>query len=179
MWRDKTEMNASQRINQTSGNCEWYTSKEIIESARNTMSGIDLDPASSGTANRWIKARLFYEHSGLEHSWFGKVWLNHPFGRKENRLWIEKLLTEFRAGRVTQACCITYACTSEKWFQPLLLFPQCFLCPRTNYILPSGDVKRGVTKGSVVTYLGPEVENFNLYFSKFGVVKDFIFPEGE
>jgi hypothetical protein len=66
---------------------------------------------------------------------------------------------------------ITYACTSEKWFQPLLQKPQCFLSPRTNYYLPDGSVKKGVTKGSVVTNFGADVSRFREAFASLGVVK--------
>lgn len=61
---------------------------------------------------------------------------------------------------------------NQKWFQPLLDFPQCYLSPRTNYYLPDGTKKTGVTKGSVVTYLGDNVDKFKEVFDgKFGKVK--------
>jgi len=52
-----------------------------------------------------------------------------------------------------------------------LYFPQCFLQPRTNYYLPDGSLKKGVTKGSVVTYMGPNLKRFREVFTKHGVVK--------
>ena len=162
-----------QHINQTSGDVEYYTPPAIIEAAARVMGTIDLDPASSATANQRVKAvRIFTEaDDGLTQEWHGKVWLNHPFGKKENAKWINKLEEEYRAKRVTEALCITYACTSEKWFQPLLQRPQCFLSPRTNYHLPDGSVKKGVTKGSVVTYFGVDVAAFSEAFASLGVVK--------
>lgn len=189
-------MNPAQLINQTSGEFEYYTPPAIIEAARRVMGGIDLDPASSITANARIRAGDYYGNcpegfrDGISLPWQGRIWLNHPFGRAEkacsaschkehqhhdrdwhgNAAWINKLVKEFRAGRVTQACCITYACTSEAWFTPLLHHPQCFLVPRTNYLLPDGTVKKGVTKGSVVTYFGKNVD-FASEFMKFGVTK--------
>ena len=97
--------------------------------------------------------------------------MNHPFGRGSNAAWINKLESEFACGNVIEACCITYACTSEVWFQPLLRRPQCFLSPRTNYLLPDGTVFRGVTKGSVVTYFGTRSNAFTDAFQDLGVVK--------
>lgn len=164
-------MNTHQFINQDSGETEYYTPQAIIEAARRTMGGIDLDPASSLTANQRVKAQQFFSENGREREWFGNVWLNHPFSREFNGPWINKLLTEFVEGRVKQACCITFAATSERWFRPLLERPQCFLVPRTNYLLPDGTVKRGVTKGSVVTYFGSDVEKFRKEFAALGVLK--------
>jgi hypothetical protein len=166
-------MNAAQLINQTSGEVEFYTPAYIIEAARATMGAIDLDPASSAAANERVMAIAFMteERDGLSQAWFGNVWMNHPFGRGENEKWIGKLTAEFNNGNVNQACCITFASTSEKWFQPLLQYPMCFLSPRTNYLLPDGTVYRGVTKGSVVTYLGPNVDAFRKAFKQLGTVK--------
>ena len=180
-------MNKSQLINQTSGDTEYYTPSFIVEAARKVMCSvecrnqitlvepdqIELDPASSIQANKIVKAKRIFtiEDDGLTKEWKAKtIWLNHPFSRKGNKLWIDKLVASYELYKF-QACCITYACTSESWFQPLLQFPQCFLHPRTNYFLPDGSVKRGVTKGSVVTYLGWNEDYFAEVFSEFGVVK--------
>ena len=185
-------MNKSQLINQTSGDTEYYTPSFIVEAARKVMCSvecrnqitlvepgkIELDPASSIQANKIVKAKRIFtiEDDGLAQEWKAKtIWLNHPFSRKGNKLWIDKLVASYELYKF-QACCITYACTSESWFQPLLQFPQCFLHPRTNYLLPDGSVKRGVTKGSVVTYLGWSddylaEDYFAEVFSEFGVVK--------
>lgn len=163
-------MNAAQLINQTSGRVEYYTPAAIVDAARRTMGGIDLDPASSPAANATVQAgRIFTAaDDGLAHAWFGRVWMNHPFGRTTNRPWVSKLVREYRAGRVEQACAITFASTSEAWFQPLFRFPLAFLSPRTNYLLPNGQPLRGVTKGSVVVYLGPNVAEFGRQFGQFG-----------
>lgn len=166
-------MTNHQLINQTSNNTEYWTPSSIIEAARDTMGVIDLDPASSELANERVLAHQYFtkEDDGLKQKWFGNVWMNHPFGRVENPLWIEKLEYEFGLGAVQEACCLTYACTSEAWFRPLLLRPQVYLQPRTNFILPDGNTKRGVTKGSVVTYYGSNYRKFFECFKGLGVSK--------
>jgi len=166
-------MTTAELINQTSGVVEYYTPAPILAAARATLGRIDLDPASSPAANARVGATRIFTAAddGLSKTWSGYVWMNHPFGKATNRLWIEKLESEYTSGRVFAACCITFACTSEKWFQPLLWRPQCFLSPRTNYHLPDGRVLRGVTKGSVVTYFGEIPELFRANFSALGVVK--------
>ena len=199
-------MNAATLINQTSGEVEYYTDPKILSAAREMLGGIDLDPASSYAANKYVRAKLYYGFSfhgafidGITKSWSGKIWMNHPFGRPEtacvqpcarkeknpkhichsihylgNAVWINRLIEQFICKNVTEALCITYACTSEAWFQPLLDYPQCFLSPRTNYFTPDGKMKKGVTKGSVITYLGPDIDGFAKIFQSFGVVKDAI-----
>lgn len=122
-------MNNSILINQDSGDTEYYMPIEIILAAYNTMGSIDLDPASSEQALLRIGGNWQYftkEINGLNETWFGNVWMNHPFSRINNKLFIEKLIKEYLNGNIKQACCITFAATSEKWFQPLLDYPQCF-----------------------------------------------------
>lgn len=85
-----------------------------------------------------------------------------------NRQWIMKLIHEVEQGRVIEACCICFAATSETWFTPLYAGTMCNLSPRTNYYLPDGKKKKGVTKGSVVTYFGKHTEQFKEIFSAFG-----------
>lgn len=168
-------MNNAQLINQTSGKVEYYTPLPIIEAARYTMGSIDLDPASSEAANKRVGAKQVFtaDQDGLSQRWHGRVWMNHPFGRESNPLWINKLIREFADDNILMACCITFACTSEAWFQPLMSHAQCYLSPRTNYLLPNGEVFRGVTKGSVVTYLTHtpwRLRLFHEHFSRLGSV---------
>lgn len=164
-------MNNAQLINQDSGNFEYYTPIELVNAAREVMGSIDLDPASSETANKLIKATRFYSENGLDKPWFGNVWMNHPFSRENNKKWVKHLVCWYESRSGLQACCITFAATSEAWFRPLLAYPQCFIHGRTNYYLSDGTKKKGVTKGSVITYLGENTDKFHEVFSRFGTVK--------
>ncbi len=182
---------------------EYYTPQEIIEAARIVLGQIDLDPASSDQANLRVRANKYYTAAddGLTREWNGRVWMNHPFGRSEracgqhckkktckkrghcltedkpgNKEWITKLESEFAAGRCVEACCITFAATSEEWYLPLLLRPQAYLRGRTGYLLPTGETLEGCTKGSVVTYYGQNVERFAAAFGALAVVKTVYAP---
>lgn len=174
-------MENHQLVNQDSGNVEWFTPRKIVQVASKLMHGIDLDPACSDAAWKYQNHHAIYYHAenGLSREWNGKVWMNHPFARSENRctygcrkkickkrghhidepipgneVWINKLVNAHDAGRVEQACCITYASVSEQWFQPLLRYPQFFFCGRVNYIDGTTlQPVKSVTKGSVFTWL--------------------------
>lgn len=187
-----------QLINQDSGNTEYYTDPKILEKARQVLGHIDLDPASSPIANQKVGAAHYFteKDDGLKQVWSGNVWMNHPFSKGEkacndkckkktckergyhihtdlpgNKDWINKLDHEYRFGKVSQALCICFAATSEGWFQPLAKYPQCYLAPRTNYYDSDGNKVKGVTKGSVITYLGDDVDKFYEAFKDMGEVK--------
>lgn len=190
-------MNNAQLINQTSGEVDYYTDPKIISAVHEVMGSIELDPASSATANEKVGAMRFYtpEDEGIFKPWGCRtLWLNWPFGKPEkacepycnrqqknsrhkhhaydyhgNAAWSRKLASEIQ--NIGQGCVITYACTSEKWFIHLSLHWQCFLAPRTNYYLPNGEMKKGVTKGSVVTYFGKNQNRFFEVFRSMGIVR--------
>lgn len=149
----------------------------------------------TGPVCRCLPVRYYYDRGGLDRPWCGRVWLNPPFilpdtecvaGCSKRRCvkrgwhtatalpgttdWIDKIGTEYAAGRITAACCITFAATSEAWFQPLLRRPVCFPAKRTNYLLPDGTVYAGVTKGSAVTCFG-SVPRFAAAFGHLGEIK--------
>jgi hypothetical protein len=75
---------------------EWYTAPRYIELARRMMGGIDVDPASHGFSQQWIKAATFYTpaEDGLAQEWRGQVWLARPQAGQESRVsWISSWLS--------------------------------------------------------------------------------------
>lgn len=143
-----------------------------------------------------LPRRTYLSNGGLDQPWDGHVWMNHPFGRPQsaclegcrsnlcakrghhlgsavlgNASWVKKIIREFETYQIRAACMICFASTSEGWFRPLMAYPQCFLSPRTNYLKPDGTVYKGVTKGSVVTYFGADIDAFAENFKELGETK--------
>ena len=57
---------------------EWITNRDLVDSAQYVLGGIDLDPASSNTANEYVGAKEIYtiKEDGLnEMEWHGNVYL--------------------------------------------------------------------------------------------------------
>ena len=65
------------------GEDEWHTPERYVELARKVLGAFDLDPASSKKAQKVIKAEKFFtkKDNGLEHDWYGRVWLNPPYAQ--------------------------------------------------------------------------------------------------
>jgi hypothetical protein len=70
------------------GHDEWLTPPEILDK----LGQFDLDPCAPKNPP-WATAPLQYhkEMDGLSQPWFGRVWLNPPFGREAVK-WLRKLV---------------------------------------------------------------------------------------
>ena len=161
---------------------EWYTPARYIEAAREVMSGIDLDPASCEFANQTVKATRYYSQgeNGLAKEWYGRVWLNPPFarrqtpGQKTNQgFWISKLLEEYQNGHVTEAILLTTCRPDTSWFPPLWQYPICFCDHKVGFYTPeAGQILQEVSHahGTLFVYLGPNEHCFIEIFSAFGYI---------
>jgi hypothetical protein len=94
-----------------------------------------------------------------------------------NTAWIKKMVNAFEntceqmgGDLIKEACVLTYALTSEKWFRPLLNYPHCLLYDRTAFLDADGHVLDQNTKGCCVTYLGPNLDLFAIAYSPFGKI---------
>ncbi len=105
----------------------WYTPALYIDAVQEVFGTIDLDVASCAFANEIVKATRYYteEENALLLPWTKKVFCNPPYGRtatKESllRLFVGRLLQQYRAGICTEAILLIPVNTATKWFVPLL-----------------------------------------------------------
>jgi phage N-6-adenine-methyltransferase len=153
---------------------EWYTPWPIIEKACNVFGGaIDLDPASSAVAQETVKARQYFDkdQNGLLHQWHGRVWLNPPYERLLIGRFINKLLAEWHASRVTACIALTHNFTDTIWFHDAMSAADvvCFTQGRIKFY-GSGDAISTATQGQALFYFGPEVETFKREFERVGFI---------
>jgi len=68
------------------------------------------------------KCSRFYSpaENGLMLPWFGKCWLNPPYGRKITQ-WLEKALFEVQSKRADKVCCLIPARTDTKWWHDIVI----------------------------------------------------------
>lgn len=76
------------KINQDSGEKTWLTPPQIIKA----LGPFDLDPCCPPDMP-WRTAEVMYteEDDGLSQPWFGRVWLNPPYG-KEAKPFVERMI---------------------------------------------------------------------------------------
>jgi len=148
---------------------EWYTPAIYLNAARSVLGAFDLDPASCELANIRVNAKTYYEVDGLKERWFGRVWLNPPYG-KGLKLWVDKLVDEYESWAVPEAILLTNANTEASWFQPLWKYTKCFTDHRIRFIDQQGVQQSSPTRGNVFTYFGAHQDRFSEAFRQFGAI---------
>jgi len=158
-------------VAQNSGENEWYTPSEFIESAMIVMGSIDLDPASSAIANERVKASVFYskEDNGLEREWSGNVWMNPPYAQPLIQLFSDRVAEQYSAGNITQAIVLVNNATETKWFQTMAMQSSaiCFPKSRIKFLDPEGNPGAPL-QGQAILYFGDSGARFAEEFIQYG-----------
>lgn len=167
-------------VSHNSGQNEWYTPQPLIDAAKGAMGSINLDPASSEQANDTVQADTFYSESdnGLEQDWAGNVWMNPPYAQPLVAEFVDKCVSEFKAGSIKQACVLVNNATETDWFQKLLaeLSAVCFPKGRIKFIDMDGQPSGAPLQGQAIIYMGDDVKRFCDEFSKLGTVLSCLKP---
>lgn len=156
---------------QGTGENEWYTPVEHMETVRAFMGVIDLDPASSDAAQRVVQASRYFTitDDGLTQPWSGNVWLNPPYAQPAIAHFIAKMIDELP--NITEAIMLTHNYTDTAWFHVAMskCSAVCFTRGRIGFLNPEGK-KAAPTQGQSFFYFGERVQEFAQTFSTFGFV---------
>lgn len=156
-----------------SGEIEWFTPACYIDAVRRVINEIDLDPASSATANSIVRATRYFtkEDSGLDHSWAGRVFMNPPYSGALIESFITKFITHFKQGDIKAGIVLVNNATETTWFLKLIDCASAFLFKtgRIKFIHPESGKPIGTPlQGQAFLYFGNEPEKFLLEFNMFG-----------
>ena len=151
------QMAAKPHVTNNSGENEWYTPAEFINSAREVMGSIDLDPASCEHANKTVMAERYFsiEDDGLSQDWAGNVWMNPPYSGGLISKFIAKLNESVENGDVAQAVVLVNNATETQWFAALVKNASAIVFPtsRIRYLSVRGEEGTPL-QGQAFVYIG-------------------------
>jgi len=158
-------------VAQNSGENEWYTPPQFIESARNVMGQIDLDPASSEIANKTVQASVIFtkDDDGLSKQWNGNVWMNPPYAQPLMSQFAEAVSIKYEKGEINQAIVLVNNATETQWWQRMASCSSavCFPKTRIRFLDPDGNPGAPL-QGQSILYFGKNKSAFVEQFSKYG-----------
>jgi phage N-6-adenine-methyltransferase len=156
---------------------EWITPEWLLRLATYVLGDIELDPASSERANRFVQARTYYtkEMDALGMEWVGRTWLNPPYSRGLIDRFIDKFLWHYVVKNdIDEALVLTNNSLDVSWAHALMAKSTLF-CPlrgRVKFLKPD-DLTVGSSSnrtGQVVWYFGPHPYKFEEVFSDVGPI---------
>ena len=152
------------------GEDEWYTPSEYVESVRSVLGSIDLDPASSEQANEIVRAEKYFtkDDDGLVQDWSGNVFLNPPYKQPLVAQFTAKLIESHESGDVNAAVLLTNNSTDTKWWQHAAMASTaaCFTAGRIKFYRDKE--YDAPTNGQVFLFFGRGSNSFVREFEQYG-----------
>lgn len=96
---------------------EWATPPEVLAELADEFArgGFDLDPCCAGPDTACAPTWYTPADDGLVSPWFGRVWLNPPYGRVIAK-WMARAAEVARAGEVEVVVCLVPARPGSRWY---------------------------------------------------------------
>lgn len=158
-------------ISPTSSVQDYFTPANLIVAAREAMGDIDLDAASHPIANRAHRIPDFFHinRSAFENDWYGRVWLNPPYGN--NAPWFERITHFLENGRVSQLCMLSplWAFTAAQARPAMRRSSATVLLSPTPQFWGNASGRTGSNHPHAVVYFGTRVSEFLTAFAPYGI----------
>ena len=127
-----------------SGHDSWYTPFDLLCKIRQVFTGnqIDLDPCSDPIAQQTVQAMTYFtkESDGLSKDWFGRVFVNPPFGllggKSQQGMFASKALEEYNQKRASEVSLLLKASVGYSWVNTVMEHPHGFLRSRVAFTCP-------------------------------------------
>ena len=130
----------------------YETPPKTMAMIREKWGPFDLDPCCEA---RTAKAENYFtaEENGLAKDWFGRVYMNPPYGDKNLFVWMKKAYEESQKG--STVVCLVPAQTGSKWFQKWALLGKVHHLPGKVYFLLDGEKVGAPILHSIVVEFPP------------------------
>lgn len=131
----------------------YETPPKTMDMIRKQWGPFDLDPCCE---KRTAKAPRFFTKAddGLKRHWFGRVFMNPPYGEQNLRAWMKKAWEESRRDAVTVVCLVP-AQTGSVWFHEWAMRGEIhFLKGKVYFLLDGEKIGAPILHSLVVEFSG-------------------------
>ena len=102
------------------------------------MGGIDTDPCSNERSIVGAATEYTVHDNGLAQRWYGRVYVNPPYGR-QIVWWMLKALLEMRAGRASEVIFLVPARVDTQWWAACAMQARSICIPRGRRVFVGAD----------------------------------------
>lgn len=150
---------------------DYFTPPELVDAAREAMGDVDLDAASHPIANRKHRIPDYFHvnRSAFDNDWYGRVWLNPPYGH--NLPWFECIQKYLESGAVEQLCMLSpmWAFTTEIAKPIMRMSTATVLLSPTPKFWGNSEGRTGRNDPHAIVYFGDRIDEFLRAFAPHGI----------
>lgn len=99
---------------------DWGTPPDLFDALAAEFGPFDLDPCGHPLSYVSKQCGTYYANGGLDKPWFGRVFVNPPYGR-EIAKWIERAAREVEKDNAHIVVALVPARTDTRWWQTFVL----------------------------------------------------------
>ena len=154
----------------------WYTPIKYINSVKEVMGEITLDPFSDEDAQTIVQAEFFFDEMSNAHdnSWkvkkVTKVFMNPPYSPTKMGPACNRFLSAWKKQEMSEAIVLVHNGTETKWFQNLLERSSAICITNHRISFWNNDDKKisSNTRGQIFLYFGEKHLTFRGVFGQHG-----------
>ncbi len=158
---ERSQKNLADKLKAEGLKLPLYPTPQIIERARTVMGGIDFDPTSDPVQQVLVDATSVpsLEVNPLQEHWHGNCFVAPKGAVRNNRLWLNKTISEYRNGYIKSFVFFTSASEILRACPVIFDYPFCIPFKRVKQLraTPSGFDAVAPSTWNIIVY-GPPVD---------------------
>ena len=164
-----------------------YCTPQIIERARSVMGSIDLDPTSDPVQQVLVNATSVpsIEVNPIKEHWHGNVFVSPKGAVRDNRIWLNKTISEYRNGYIKSFVFFSSASELLRGAPVLWDYPICIPFKRVRQLKATSDgfVPVSPSTWNMIIYGPPvdqtltDIDKVSLFYNTFRDIGRVIYNE--
>jgi len=184
---ERSQQNLADKLNAANLKLPLYPTPQLIERARTVMGSIDYDPTSDPVQQVLVDATSVpsIEINPLQEHWHGNCFVSPKGAVRNNRIWLNKTISEYRNGHIKSFVFFTSASELLRACPVIFDYPICIPFKRVKQLraTPTGFEAIAPSTWNVIVYGPPtdevlqNVDRVSLFYNTFRDIGRVIFNE--